>query len=320
MKKVLGVGAALVDLLVSVDDEWILKAGSPKGGMTLVDFPKLRGLLASVGDLTRVPGGSACNTMVGLAKLGGNAEFLSKIGYDELGRVFSEHLETSGVGSLLRYSDEATGCVLSAVTPDAERTMFSYLGASDTLNAGDFSDSTFSGAGLVYLEGYRAFDGATFRTILELAKEAGAETAVDFGSFDVVNVCHALFEQLFAEGLIDLVFANEEEAFAYTGKQGSEALAELSKLARIAVVKLGSKGALVANGGEVTEVKVGAAKALDTTGAGDLWAAGFLYGYLSGWSMARAGELASATANEVIQIQGAQIPDAGYERVKKLLG
>lgn len=320
MKKVLGVGAALVDLLVSVSDEWILNSGSPKGGMTLVDFPKLSGLLGSVGELKRVPGGSACNTMVGLAKLGGDAAFLSKIGYDELGRVFSEHLETSGVDSLLCYSDEATGCVLSAVTPDAERTMFSYLGASDTLSAGDFSGSTFSGAGLVYLEGYRAFDGGTFRKILELAKRAGAETAVDFGSFDVVNVCRPLFDALFAEGLIDLVFANEEEALAYTGKQGREALEELSRLSKIAVVKLGAKGALVANGGEVTAVKVGSGKALDTTGAGDLWAAGFLYGYLSGWSMARAGELASATANEVIQVQGAQIPDAGYERVKALLG
>lgn len=320
MKKVLGVGAALVDLLVNTNEEWLLATGAPKGGMTLVDFSRLSGLLASVGDLVRVPGGSACNTMVGLARLGGHAAFLSKIGYDELGRVFSEHLAKSGVGSQLRYSDEATGCVLSAVTPDAERTMFSYLGASDTFNSGDFDGSTFEGFGLVYLEGYKAFDGETFRTVLELAKAGGAETAVDFGSFGVVGACHGLFEELFAEGLIDLIFANEEEALAYTGKQEGEALAELSKLARIAVVKLGAKGALISNAGVVTEVQVGKAKALDTTGAGDLWAAGFLYGYLSGWSMERAGELASATANEVIQVKGAQIPDEGYERVKRLFG
>ena len=278
MKRIVGVGAALVDLLVNVQDSWIQENKAVKGDMQLVDFSRIESLLLTLPAYEKVPGGSACNTLVGYAKLGGEAAFVSKTGEDELGKLFALHLKNSNVQSLIKPANEPTGRVLSVVTPDAERTMFSYLGASDTLSLDDFPENVFDGAALTYIEGYRAFDAQTFRGVLERSKAAGVPTALDFGSFGVVNVCRSLFESLFAEGLIDMIFANEEEAKAYTGKEPREALEELAKYTSLAVVKLGAEGALVSYQGTVFEIKAKKVQALDSTGAGDLWAAGFLFG------------------------------------------
>lgn len=318
MKKVLGVGAALVDLLANVDDAWVEASGNAKGDMTMVEFDTLEKLLAKAPKTERVPGGSAANTMVGLAKLGGNAAFLSKIKDDELGNLYNAHLKSAGVQPILKSSDVATGCVLSVVTPDAQRTMFSFLGASNTLCDEDVTEDLFEGVDLVYLEGYRAFAADTFRKILNMAKERGIKTAVDFGSFGVVNVCHALFEEMFAGHKIDMIFANEDEAKAYTGKEPMEALEELSKYCEVAIVKIGKKGAYISENGVVTQVAAGTAKAIDTTGAGDLWAAGYLYGYLNGFSAEKSGKLASAVADEVVQVQGAMIPESGWNRIESV--
>lgn len=318
MKRIVGVGAALVDLLVNVKDSWIQENKAVKGDMQLVDFSRIESLLSTLPAYEKVPGGSACNTLVGYAKLGGEAAFVSKTGKDELGKLFALHLKNSNVQSLIKPANEPTGRVLSVVTPDAERTMFSYLGASDTLALDDFPEGVFDGAALTYIEGYRAFDAKTFRGVLERSKAAGVPTALDFGSFGVVNVCHSLFENLFAEGLIDMIFANEEEAKAYTGKEPREALEELAKYTSLAVVKLGAEGALVSHQGKVFEIKANKVQAIDTTGAGDLWASGFLYGFLSGSDIPKCGKLASEVAAEVVQVQGASIPDSVWNRLKNL--
>lgn len=318
MKRIVGVGAALVDLLVNVQDSWIQENKAVKGDMQLVDFSRIESLLSTLPAYEKVPGGSACNTLVGYAKLGGEAAFVSKTGEDELGKLFALHLKNSNVQSLIKHTNEPTGRVLSVVTPDAERTMFSYLGASDTLSLDDFPENVFDGAALTYIEGYRAFDAKTFRGVLERSKAAGVPTALDFGSFGVVNVCRSLFESLFAEGLIDMIFANEEEAKAYTGKEPREALEELAKYTSLAVVKLGAEGALVSHKGIVFEITAKKVQALDTTGAGDLWAAGFLFGFLSGSDIPECGKLASEVAAEVVQVQGASIPDSVWNRLKNL--
>ena len=139
MKKVLGMGAALVDILANVSDEWIQAQGVQKGGMNMVDWPQMEKFLGALDNPIRVPGGSTCNTMVGLSRLHGKAAFISKIGDDELGKLFQEHLKNNGVESKLGMSDVATGCVFSAVTPDAQRSMWTYLGASDFLGSDDFT-------------------------------------------------------------------------------------------------------------------------------------------------------------------------------------
>ncbi|MCK9182673.1 MAG: adenosine kinase [Fibrobacteraceae bacterium] len=316
MKKVLGIGAALVDMLVSVDDLWIKNSGGAKGGMNSVDFPKLKNLVTGLLPPQIVPGGSACNTMVGIARLGGKASFLSKVGRDSLGEVFEKHLRDMHVESCLLKSSTATGTVLSAVTPDAERTMFTFLGASNELSSADVTLELFDNVGILYMEGYRAYDEKCFVKAIETARKLNVMTALDFGSFGVVNDCRPLFNKLFAGKSVDLVIANEDEAKAYTGLSEEAALEKLSRFCKIAVVKLGKRGALISKDGLVTKVDAGSAKAIDTTGAGDLWASGFLFGLMSGWNMARAGKLGSIVSNEVVQVMGSKIPDARWEKIK----
>ena len=315
MKKVLCMGAALVDILANVDDAWIESQGVQKGGMNMVDWPQMEKFLAALKNPLRVPGGSTCNTMVGLSRLGGKAAFISKIGNDELGKLFQEHLKNNGVESKLGMSDAATGCVFSAVTPDAQRSMWTYLGASDFLASEDFVPALYDGVGLLYAEGYRAFNADCFKKSFTLARSLGVETALDFSSFGVVDACRGTFDELFAAGMIDIIIANEDEAFAYAGVKEEAALDVLAGKAKVAVVKIGKRGALIAKDGKVTRVQAGAAKAIDTTGAGDLWASGFLYGYMNGWDMERSGNLGSVVSNEVVQVMGAQIPEDGWKRI-----
>lgn len=316
MKKVLGMGAALVDILANVSDEWIKAQGVEKGGMNAVDWPQMNRFLMGLQNPMRVPGGSTCNTMVGLSRLGGRACFISKVGDDDLGRLFKQHLINNGVESKMGHSTAPTGCVFSAVTPDAERSMWTFLGASDFLASKDFVPSLFDDVSLLYAEGYRAFNGDCFKTSFTLARSLGVETALDFSSFNVVNICRETIDDLLDKKMIDIIIANEDEAFAYAGVKEEAALDVLAKKAKIAVVKIGKKGALIAQDGKVTHVEAKMVKAVDTTGAGDLWASGFLYGYLNGWNMERTGNLASLVASEVVQVMGAQIPDAGWARIK----
>ena len=316
MKKVLGMGAALVDVLANVSDEWIAAQGVQKGGMNMVDWPQMEKFLSSLEKPIRVPGGSTCNTMVGVAKLGGRAAFISKVAKDELGVLFQNHLKNSGVESKMGISDVATGCVFSAVTPDAQRSMWTYLGASDFLVSEDFVPALFDDVALLYAEGYRAFNADCFKKSFTLARSLGVETALDFSSFGVVDACRKTFDELFENKMIDIIIANEDEAFAYAGVKEEAALDVLAKKAKVAVVKIGKRGALISKDGVVTRVQAGPAKAIDTTGAGDLWASGFIYGYMNGWDMERAGNLGSIVSNEVVQVMGAQIPEEGWARIK----
>ncbi len=320
MKKVVGMGAALVDILVPVDDAWVERTGSPKGGMTMVGEEFVCSHLTPEMKPVYVPGGSACNTMVGYAKLGGEAAFISKTGDDELGRVFAKHLMDSGVESLLMKTSEAgTGQVLVGITPDAERSMFTYLGASDCLKAEDLTPVQFAGADFFYLEGYRAYHAECFRHAIRLAESVKAKVVVDFGAFGVVNDCRALFESLFAERKIDVIIANEEEAFAFTGKRGENALAPLAALAETAIVKVGSRGAYVSQGGKSYFAPAFPVQALDTTGAGDLWAAGFLFGLARNSDLEKCARLGNCVASEVIQVTGPRIPEEGWARIREFV-
>lgn len=317
MKKVLGFGAALVDMLAKVDDSWIQKSGFAKGDMRMVDYPVLKSFLDRVENPQTVPGGSAGNTMVGVAKLGGKSAFVSKIGQDALGELFENHLRKAGVESRLLKSPVATGTVLSVVTPDAERTMFTYLGASNDFTLADVTEKLFDGVDYFYVEGYRAYDEACFEGAIRSAHKLGLKTVLDFGSFGTVNDCRKTFERLMADRMIDIVIANEEEAKAVTGVAEDEALAKLAETSEIAVVKIGKRGALISGNGESIHVAAGEAKAIDTTGAGDLWASGFLFGMLSGWTLERSAKLGSIVSNEVVQVVGAQIPEAGWARIRE---
>lgn len=312
-----GVGAALVDLLLEEKDEFLRGMGADKGGMTLVENDIIQtALQKTASEMRTVPGGSACNTLVGIGNLGGRARMIGRVGRDGNAEHFRAGLRRAGVESHLRVSDaEATGRVLSVVTPDAQRTMFTFLGASSGLKPEDIGDADFQDAALVHLEGYLLFNRPVVDRVLELARKHQVKIALDLGSFQVVEICRELIDELFARRLIDILLANEDEARAYTGLGDSDSLEIFAGKVDKAVVKIGRDGALVAQGSERLKVDAHLVKAIDTTGAGDLWASGFLYGLNHDLSLENSANLGCKIGSEVVQVLGAVIPSEGWNRI-----
>jgi len=312
-----GVGAALVDLLLEEKYEFLGRLGSEKGGMTMVEADTIEKALAQTPSQAKiVPGGSACNTLVGIGNLGGRARMIGRLGEDDWAEHFRSGLRRAGVeGRLLTTGDAATGRVLSVVTPDAQRTMFTFLGASSGLHPGDIGDDDVKDADLVHLEGYLLFNRPVVERVLDLARKHHARVALDLGSFQVVQVCRDLLDEIFARRQVDIVLANEDEAKAYTGLGDTDALEVLAGKADTAVVKVGKDGALVARGKERVDVDAHLVEAIDTTGAGDLWASGFLYGLNHGLSLENSANLGCKVGSEVVQVIGAVISEQGWKRV-----
>lgn len=320
-KLVVGIGSALVDILALEDEEFLAKAGAVKGGMTLVSDDVIENTLSQV---TKKPsivtGGSACNTIVGIGKLGGTARFVGKLGEDELGKFFENDLKNNNVESHIFTCSSPTGRVLSIVTPDAQRSMFTCLGASSETRPEEITINCFKGAVVVHIEGYLLFNKELIISALSNAKAAGAIISLDLASFTVVEE-HKDFIDNIVDDYVDILLANEDEAFAFTGYRDELlALDVISKRAEIAVLKLGERGSYISYKGEVIKVEpMGSGFALDTTGAGDLWAAGFLFGFVNGYNLEKCGNLGSACGYEVCQVVGANIPGDGWDRIKRIL-
>lgn len=320
-KRITGVGSALVDLLAREDDTFVKLLGGVKGGMTLVESEFIeRAIERASQKPSIVSGGSACNTIAGVGMLGGEARFIGVLGQDSFGELFHFDLKKSNVEPVLAQSKNPTGKVLSVITPDAQRTMFTCLGASTELDPAGMTRRTFEGCAIVVVEGYLLFNPALMLATVRAAKEAGALVSLDLASFDVVHQSRALLETIVAD-YVDILIANEDEARAYTGQTDPlAALAGLSENVTIAALKVGALGSYLSHAGEVTRVQPQTGcTAVDTTGAGDLWAAGFLYGLVNGYSLDRCGALGSACGYEVCQVIGAKIPNAGWERIRTLL-
>jgi sugar/nucleoside kinase (ribokinase family) len=320
MAAVIGVGSSLVDQLSQVPDSFLAEVGGLKGGMELIDHERLQAILATLpGQASRVPGGSAANTIVGMANLGMSSGMLSKVGTDEAGEFYRRTMALPGVSTtgFKFHPSEATGCCLSLITPDSQRTMRTFLGASATLAPEDVSPADFATYSHVHAEGYLLFNEALMRRVLESAHEAGCTVSLDLAAPEVVMASMAILPELLRDW-VDMVFANEDEAAAFCGSRdeagGLQALGECCDLA---VVKLGARGALIQHRGERVSVPARRVDALDTTGAGDLWAAGFLHSFLTGGSLQRSGELGAAVAAEVVQNIGATIPDAAWLRLRQ---
>jgi len=318
---IVGIGSALVDILTHEAEDFLAKTGAAKGGMTLVAREDIERTLAiSSGTASIVPGGSACNTVVGIGKLGGKARFVGKCGNGAMGKLIEDGLKRQNVEPALFRSDSPTGRVLSIITPDAQRSMFTYLGASAETRPEEISVNCFKDAAIVHVEGYLLFNPDLICAALRAAKEAGAKISLDLASFTVVEESKELLAQLVAD-YVDILIANEDEAEAYSGCRDEHlALEALSRNAEIAVLKVGARGSYISHAGAIITVNpMGDGYALDTTGAGDLWAAGFLFGLVEGYPLEKCGQLGSACGYEVCQVIGANIPDDGWNRIKKLL-
>jgi sugar/nucleoside kinase (ribokinase family) len=316
-----GIGSALIDILAKEEDTFLNSISEVKGGMTLVENSFLETTVDKLtGTPSIVPGGAACNIIIGLGKLGADARFIGKCGNDEFGDLFRDDLKKSSVEPHLFSSDDATGRVLSIITPDAQRSMFTHLGASAGMLPEEVSVKNFEGATIAVMEAYLLFNPDLIMSALKAAKEAGAKIAMDLASFTVVEESRDILDTIVKE-YVDILIANEDEAFAFTGhRDESEAINALASDVDIAVLKVGKKGSYISKEGKVVKIApLGNGDAVDTTGAGDLWASGFLYGVLNGLSLEKSGEIGSACGYEVCQVIGASIPEDGWDRIKKLL-
>ncbi len=319
MKKILGLGNALTDILLQVSEEDVRELKLAKGSMNLIDFDTalaIQNRFSSVRK-TMVAGGSASNTINGIASLQGKAAFIGKIGKDEVGEFYKSDMLKNGVEPILMESELMSGCCTVLITPDGERTFCTYLGASSDMHADDITASTFQGWDIFHIEGYMVQNHALIEKALRLAHEAGLLTSIDLASYNVINEHHGFLKEL-VEKYVDIVFANEDESFAYTHLPPQESLAEIAKQCNIAVVKVGKKGSYVQCGEEVCHIGAITSNCLDSTGAGDLYAAGFLYGLASGFDIRRCAEIGTLSAGRVVEIVGTKLSEETWDEIRRL--
>lgn len=319
MDKIIGMGNALVDVLVRIDDDSLLeKLHLPKGSMQLIQEDTLSEIrkYTSGMKIHRSTGGSAGNTVCALAALGTNPGFIGKVGQDETGAFFDDTLRQRGVNALLATCDLPSGIASTFISTDGERTFGTYLGAAATLRAEDLSRKMFAGYNYLYIEGYLLQDHDLMLRAVQLAKEEGLQVCLDMASYNVVEAERDFFDQLIVK-YVDIVFANESEALAYTGKAPHEALEEIASKCSIAVVKTGKEGSLVKKGTEVIQLlSCPVDNVLDTTGAGDFYAAGFMYGLTCGYSLEKCVQISTILATAVIQEVGTTLPAKKWDEIK----
>ncbi|MFP6759554.1 MAG: adenosine kinase [Alphaproteobacteria bacterium] len=311
---VVGIGNAIVDVISHAEDEFLDAHALPKGGMTLIDDDQANRLYAAMGPGIESSGGSAANTIAGIASFGGQTAFIGKIRDDQLGEVFSHDIRSLGVrfDSLAADEGAATARCLILVTPDAQRTMNTFLGACIELGPEDVDPSLIEGAKVTYLEGYlwdppRAKDA--FRKAVEIAHAAGRKVALTLSDAFCVDRYRDEFRALVAGG-VDIVFANEAELLSlYEVTSFDEGLQAIRGDCEVAALTRGENGSVIVSGDAVHVVDAApVSRLVDTTGAGDLFAAGFLHGYTAGKDLAASGTLGSLAAAEVISHFGAR-PD-----------
>lgn len=316
MTKIIGIGNALVDVLVHLhSDELLQEFSLPKGGMTHIDRKGLMRLRQRLVGLPseRATGGSAANTIHAMAVLGNTTGFIGAVGDDETGRFFAEQSRARGIDTYLAViADEQTGTANALVTPDHERTFATHLGAAVQLGIA-LKDVDLSKYDILHIEGYLLQDQIQLGEILRTAKEAGLTVSYDLASWNIVRDHHAVINGLIRD-YVDIAFANEEEAIAFSRQEDPEtALHKLASMTDIAIVKVGKRGAFgmsKATGDEVFFAPGLSKPVVDTTAAGDFFAAGFLHGLVHGQPLATCLDYGNRTAAEVIQVMGTQVhPD-----------
>jgi sugar/nucleoside kinase (ribokinase family) len=326
MKKILGMGNALVDILIPLENDSVLeKLALPKGSMQLVDLEQSSRVLSVLEGSERSlsAGGSAANTIHGLAKMGAGAGYIGVIGEDETGGYFVQDMINAGVEPHMIHSNQESGKALALITPDSERTFATFLGAAIELSARHLSEGNhyaeiFRNYQYFHIEGYLIINHDLTESALKTARKNNMIISLDLASYNVVESNLDFLKEM-VEKYVDIVFANEEEAKAFTGKGPEEALDELSKICDIAIVKTGANGSMIKRGKEVHHVEAIPVKPVDTTGAGDLYASGFLYGHSRDLPLKKCGEIGSILAGNVITVIGAKMTNEMWEEIHKML-
>lgn len=323
---VYGLGNALVDKEFEVTDAFLAENQIEKGLMTLIDEERHNQLLANLqnqfGLKKRAGGGSAANTIVAISQFGGKTFYACKVANDEFGEFYMQDLQAAGVTTCLDQvrsrTEGKTGKCMVMVTPDAERTMNTYLGITSDFSADDLHLDELKQAQYLYIEGYLVTSDQSRAAVLkarEVAQEHGIKTAMTFSDPSMATYFKAGLSEMLGSG-VDVLFCNRDEVFAFTGETDFKAaVAALKPLAQKLVITLGSDGALVVNHDHEVAIKAHAVKPLDTNGAGDMFAGAFMYGITHGMSDEQAGDLASRAASEIIQIYGARLDKAVHQRL-----
>ena len=321
MTKIIGLGNALVDIMTQLESDQLLSQFElPKGSMQLVDDTFVGKLDNATNQLKKqlASGGSAANTIHGLAQLKAEVGFIGSVGNDETGNFFKTDMENVGITPILNIGTTQTGKAVALVSLDGERTFATFLGAATELTPEYIDEEKFKGYDILHIEGYLVFNEALIVKALEVAKKLGMKVSLDLASYNVVEAKRDFLQKAVKDS-VDIVFANEEEAKAFTGLEPEQALDAIAEMCEIAVVKIGSKGSLIKKGGISYKAGVIEVKCLDTTGAGDLYAAGFLYGLTNNFSMEGCGEAGSILSGNVIEAIGAKISDDRWVKIREQL-
>ncbi len=321
MVKVLGLGNALVDVLISIENDEILKQlNLPRGSMQLVDDKFLslateatKGLKQSI-----AAGGSAANTINGIANLGLSCSFIGKINTDKFGEYYHDDMVKNGIDPILLKGKAQTGRATVFISKDSERTFGTYLGAAIEMVPEELTPEMFDGFKYFHIEGYLVQNHDLIRKAMQLAHDKGVKISLDLASYNVVEANREFLMEMI-EKYVDIVFANEEEAKAFTGKTPEESLHELAKIVDIAVVKIGSKGSMIKSKNEVANVGIIKVNCIDTTGAGDLYAAGFIYGLAKELPLEKCGRIGAILSGNVIEVVGPKMSEETWKGIKSLV-
>ena len=319
---VIGIGNTIMDLLVEVEEHKLLEMNLKKGEFHLVDEKKSKELLEKLNysrcSIKTVPGGSSANTIRGIALLGGKVILYGRVGRDKHGETYVQEMKEQGVDPKIYHDSSATGNAITFITPDAERTFSVHLGAAITLQKEDLLEEDIKRGKVLHIEGYQ-IEGPTRETVLHalaLAKKNNTLVSIDLADPGVIRRNKAFLQDLVLN-FADIVFVNEAEAKEFIGHDDEKAAKEIGKQNKIVVVKLGKRGSLICEKGIITKIDPFPAKVIDTTGAGDCYAAGFLYALCQGWPLEKAGRLGSLFAAKVIEQTGVVIRNLDRDDLKK---
>ena len=320
MKKILGIGNALTDILIRLENDVCLEKFSlPKGSMQLVESDFSTKILNETQALQRtlVSGGSASNTIHGLAALGIETGFVGKIGNDSWGNFFESDMKKRGINTLLFKGKNESGRAIALISPDSERTFATYLGAAIELTVNDLTSEIYDGYDYFHIEGYLVQNRELIETALKMAKEKGLIVSLDMASYNVVDENRDFLLEM-TKKYVDILFANEDEAKSFSKEQDYDAALDfMSKHCELAILKKGALGSTIASEGKKTNIDITPVESIDTTGAGDLYAAGFLYALIMGQPIIKCGLIASYIASKVIQVIGPKISEEQWGEIKQ---
>lgn len=317
MSDVLTIGAPLLDYVIPISESFLSTIPGEKGGMEIIDLETMKQLLLYAGDPAKEAiGGSAANVAKTLARLGTQTSFVGKVGHDAAGKRFVKALEKVGVKSYCTESTLPTGHVMCLITEDSLRTCRSYLGASQEITPHDLKAEYFKDIKHLHLEGYTFLRDKLTEKAMDLAKTAGAQISLDLGSFEVVQEHRDRILSLI-KNYVNILFANEQEATALTDLEADLSCAFLKEFCDIAIVFLGENGCLLGSQNQKPQlIPAFKVKAVDTTGAGDCFAAGFIHAYLQNKSLESCAKLGAFAAAEVVQIFGTDLPYQSWKQIQ----